>query len=69
MMKKKRIKHNKEALLGKTKINAIDVLISKALIDLCTNHIIFMSVNNVLQKYNEISEKFKNLESSAPHNV
>ena len=34
---------------AKTKLNTIEVLISKALINLCLNHDKFVSVNNVLR--------------------
>ena len=41
-------------LLGKDKLNTIEVLISKALIDSHIIHDEFVSVNNVLREYNEI---------------
>ena len=41
-------------LLGKDKLNTIEVLISKALIDSYIIHDEFVSVNNVLREYNEI---------------
>ena len=41
-------------LLGKDKLNTIEVLISKALIDSYISHDEFVSVNNVLIEYNEI---------------
>ena len=37
---------------GKDKLNTIEVLISKYLVDLCISHDEFVSVNNVLRKYN-----------------
>ena len=40
-------------MLGKDKLNTIEVLISKALIDLYISHDKFVSVNNVLREYNE----------------
>ena len=46
-------------LLAKTKLNSIEVLISKALIDSYINHDEFILVNNVLRKYNE-KKKEKN---------
>ena len=46
-------------LLGKIKLNAIEVLISKALIDLYISHDKFDSVSNVLREYNETKEKIK----------
>ena len=51
-------------LLAKTKLNAIEVLISKALIDSYINHDKFVSVNNVLRAYNEIKEEIKNPENA-----
>ena len=41
-------------LLGKNKLNAIEVLISKALTDSYISHDEFVSVNNVLREYYEI---------------
>ena len=43
-------------LLEKSKLNTINVLISKSLIDSCINHDEFVSANNVLVKYNEMKE-------------
>ena len=64
IFKKKRKKHDKIVLLAKTKLNAIEVLISKALIDSYINHDKFVSVNNVLKAYNEIKEEIKNPENA-----
>ena len=41
-------------LLRKDKLNTIEVLISKALIDTYISHEEFVSVNNVLREYNEM---------------
>ena len=41
-------------LLGKDKLNIIEVLISKVLINSYIIHEEFFSVNNVLKEYNEI---------------
>ena len=46
-------------LLGKTKSNTIEVLISKSLIDSYISHDGFVSVNNVLREYNEMKEEKK----------
>ena len=46
-------------LLGKNKLNAIDVLVSKHLIDLYISHDEFVSVNNVLRQYNEMKHEIK----------
>ena len=43
-------------LLVKTKLNTIEVLVSKALIDSYINHDEFVSINNVLREYNEMKE-------------
>ena len=51
---KKKKKHDKIILLGKDKLNAIEVLISKALINSYVSNDEFASVNNVLREYSEI---------------
>ena len=50
--------------LGKDKLNTIEVLISKALINSCISHDKFFSINNVLREYNEMEEELKNPETS-----
>ena len=45
-------------LLGKDKLNTIEVLISKALINSYISQDKFL-VNNVLRKYNEMKEEIK----------
>ena len=52
IIKKKKKKHDKIVLLRKTKLNTIEVVINKALIDFYINHNEFVSVNNVLKEYN-----------------
>ena len=42
------------------KLNTMEVLVSKSLIDTCISHDEFVSVNNVLRKYNEMKEEIKN---------
>ena len=51
--KKKKKKHDKIVLVGKNKLNTIEVLISKALIDSYISHDEFVSVNNVLREYSQ----------------
>ena len=51
---KKKKKHDKIILLGKDKLNAIEVLISKALMNSYVSNDEFVSVNNVLREYSEI---------------
>ena len=48
------MKEKKKVLLGKDKLNTIEVIISKALINSCINHDEFVSVNNVLREYYEM---------------
>ena len=50
IIKNKKKKHNKIALLGKSRLDTIEVLICKALIDSYISHEEFVSVNNVLKK-------------------
>ena len=56
-LKTEKKKHDKIELLGKDKLNTIEVLTSKALIDLHISHDEFDSVNNALREYNEIKTK------------
>ena len=53
------MKYDMIVLLGKTKLNTIEVLISKSLIDSYISHDGFVSVNNVLREYNEMKEEKK----------
>ena len=53
----KRKKDDESVLLVKDKLNAIEVLISKSLIDPYIIHEKFVSVNNVIREYNEMKEK------------
>ena len=47
----------KKVLLGKDKLNPIEVLIFKFLIDSHNSHDKFVSVNNVLREYYEMKEE------------
>ena len=61
-IKKKKKKHDKLVLLGNDKSNAIEVLVSRVLIDSCISHIsdeAFISVNNVSREYNEMKKEIK----------
>ena len=60
IMKKKEKKDDKIVLPAKDKLNTIEVLTSKALIDSHISHDEFASVNNVLREYNEMKEEIKN---------
>ena len=50
--------------LGKDKLNTIEILISKALIDSCINHDEFVLLSNVLREYNEMKNEIKSLQNS-----
>ena len=60
MIKKKKKKHNKIVLSAKTKLNNIEVLISKALIDSYFSHDEFILVH-VLKEYDDTKEEIKHL--------
>ena len=59
IINKKNRKHDEIVLLGKIKLDAIEVLSSKALIDSYISHDEFLSVNNVLREFNEMKEGIK----------
>ena len=59
IIKKKKKKHDKIVLLAKSKLNSIEVLISKGLIDSIIIHDEFALINNVLKEYNEMEEEIK----------
>ena len=46
-------------LFAKTKLNTIDVLISKTLIDSNIGHDEFVSINNVLNEYEDMKKEIK----------
>ena len=50
-------------MLTKSKLNRIEILISKALIDLNISHDEFVLINNVLKEYNKMKEEIKNLKT------
>ena len=52
-------------MLPKTKLNSIEVLISKALTDSYISHNEFISVNDVLREYDDMRKENKNLNTSA----
>ena len=63
IIKKRKEKHDKIVLLAKSKLNSIEVLISKALIDSVLSHDEFVSINDVLKEYNEKKKEVKNLKT------
>ena len=60
IIKKKKKKHDKIALLAKSKLNSIEVLVSKAIVDSVISHDEFVLINRVLKEYNEMKEGTKN---------
>ena len=57
---KKRKKHNKIVLLAKSKLNNIEILISKALIDSNISHDEFILINNALKEFYDLKEEILN---------
>ena len=60
LIKEKKKKHDEIALLGKPKLNIIEVIIFKLLIDLYISHDELPSVTNKLREYNEMKKEIKN---------
>ena len=56
-------KNIKIVSLAKYKLNKIEVLVSKYIIDSNISHDEFVSVNNVLKEYEEMKKEIKNLKS------
>ena len=53
----------------KTKLDTIEILISKALINSHISHNDFVLVNNMLQEYNVMKEETKNPENSVKYPI
>ena len=63
--KEKKKKHDKTVSLVKSKLNRVEVLISKSLINSNINHDEFVSINNVVKEYKEIQEEIRNLKTQS----
>ena len=63
IIKKKNKKHDKIVLLAKSKLNSIEVLISKAFIDSVISHDEFVLINNLQKEYDKMKEEVKNLKT------
>ena len=63
IIKKKKKEHDEILLLAESKLNKIEVLISKALMDSVISHDEFVLVDNALKEYNEMKEQIKNLKT------
>ena len=57
--RKKKKKHDKIVLLAKSKLNSIEVLISKTLIDSNISHDAFALINNILKEFYDLKEEIK----------
>ena len=56
-IKKKKKKHSKIVSLAKSKLNRIEILISKSLIDSSNSHDEFVLINNALKKMKQWKKK------------
>ena len=56
-------------LLGKAKLDTIEVLISKALIDSYISHDEFVSVNNLLREYTDMKKETKSPEKTVESTI
>ena len=68
IIKKKKKKHDKIVFSAKTKLNSIEVLISKALLDSNISYNEFVLINNILKEYYAMkkkNQKFMDLHSSS----
>ena len=61
--KKKRMEHDKTVLLARSKLNIVEVLIYKALINSNISHGEFLLINNPLKEYDKLKEEIKNLKT------
>ena len=60
------MKHDKIVSLAKSKLNKIEVLISKTSIDSNISHDELVLINNVLKEYDEMKEEIKNWKIQSP---
>ena len=60
IIKKKKKKHDKILSLAKSKLNSVQILISKALIDSNTTHNEFVFKDNVPKEFDDMKEEIKN---------
>ena len=63
IFQKEKKKHDKIGLSAKSKLNSIEVLISKALINSVISHDKFPLINKVLKEYNKMRKEIKNIKS------
>ena len=63
IIKKKKKKHDKIVLFAKSKLNSMEFLISKSLIDSNISHDEYVLINNVLKEYDNMKEEIKKLKT------
>ena len=63
IIKNKKKKYDKIVLLAKTKLNSIEVLISKGLTNSSISPDEFVLKNNVLEEYDEMKEEIKDFKT------
>ena len=63
VIKKKKKDSDKIILLAKSKLNSIEVLISKASINSVINHDELVLINTVLKEYDKMKEEIKNFKT------
>ena len=63
IVKKKKKKRYKIVLLAKSKLNSIEVLISKAIIDSVISYYEFVLINNFLKEYDKMKEEIKHFKN------
>ena len=56
-------------LLGSTKLNPIEALISKSSTDSYISHDELVSVHNVLREYNKMKKEIRNSETSEEYSI
>ena len=59
IIKKKKKKHDKREFLAKTKLNSMENLMLRALINSYSSHDEFFLVNNVKREYDDMKEEVK----------
>ena len=60
IIKKKKKKHDKIVLLAKSKLNDLEVLVFKGLIDSKISHDEFVLITNVQKEFYDMKEEIKN---------
>ena len=63
VIKKKKNNDDEIVLLAKSKLDSMEVLISKTLINSNIRHDEFVLINNVLKEYDDILKEIKNLKT------